>query len=350
MSTTASTQLWITRCPVPTASSVAFDRGLLEAGLSPLGVAVEYLQDAPDQATRDAHFHHGNDGLVREGGNVPGLWARANGADTRLIALTWIDEYQALLTADRALAGDPSKLAGRRVGVPRYVDAVVDFQAAMALRGAQAALSLAGLTLADVALVDLPARRAGTGWGPGERAPRGVWDLELAALRDGRADAVYVKGAPGVLAAAADGVFEVVEFGSHPDPAVRVNNGTPRTVTAAARLLEERPEVVARYLATLLDAADWASANGNELTRVLASESGGDAASARRAYGDARLHPDLRDDWLDALELERAFLAEQGLLGDGPGRDFDVRAWADPRPLAAARALRAEGARGGTTD
>ncbi len=337
MSTTAAETLWITRCPVPTASSVAYDRGLLERDLGPLGVAVSYLQDAPDLALRDAHFHHRLGGLVREGGNVPALWARSNGTDTRLLALTWIDEYQALLTRDSALAGDPSRLAGRRIGIPRYHDAVVDFQAAMALRGAQAALSLAGLTLADVELVDLPASRSTTGWGPGERAPRGVRALELEALGDGRADAVYVKGAPGVAAARADGVHEVVELGSHPDPAVRVNNGTPRTITAAGELLERQPEVVAQYLASLLEAADWARANGAEVARVLAAETGGDADGVARAYGDARLHPDLRDDWLDALEQERAFLAEQGLLASGG--DFDVRAWADPAPLAAARGL-----------
>ncbi|MDW5598297.1 hypothetical protein VSS74_28320 [Conexibacter stalactiti] len=340
MSTTAATQLWITRCPVPTASSVAFDRGLLERDLGPLGVAVQYLQDAPDLSVRDAHFHHRLDGLVREGGNVPALWARANGTDTRLIALTWIDEYQALLTRDPALAGDPSKLAGKRIGIPRYRDAVVDFHAAMALRGAQATLSLAGLSLDDVELVDLPTQRNTEAWGPGDRAPRGVWALELEALADGRADAVYVKGAPGVAAARADGVREVAEFGFHADPAVRVNNGTPRTITVATPLLEQQPEVVARYLATLLDAADWASANGDEVARVLAAETGGDADGVARAYGDARLHPDLRDDWLDALEQERAFLAQQGLLA--AGGDFDVREWVDPAPLAAARALLAD--------
>lgn len=337
MSTTAATQLWITRCPVPTASSVAYDRGLLERDLGPLGVAVQYLQDAPDLAIRDAHFHHQLDGLVREGGNVPGLWARSTGADTRLIALTWIDEYQALLTRDEAIAGDPASLAGKRVGIPRYADAVVDFWAAMALRGAQAALSLAGLTLDDVELVDLPAQRSTEAWGPGARAPRGTWDVELQALLAGTVDAVYVKGAPGVEAARGEGVHEVAEFGFHADPAVRVNNGTPRTITVASGLLEQQPEVVARYLATLLEAADWASANSDEVARVLAAETGGDADGVARAYGVARLHPDLREDWLDALELERAFLAEQGLLAEGGG--FDVRSWVDPAPLAAAREL-----------
>jgi ABC-type nitrate/sulfonate/bicarbonate transport system substrate-binding protein len=325
--------LWITRCPVPTASSIAFDRGLLEADLRDFEIEVNSLQDQPDAELRDAHFHHGLTGLIREGGNVPALWARSAGADTRLVALTWVDEYQAILTLDPAL-DEPAKLAGKRLGVPRHRGSVIDFWAAMALRGFDAALGLAGLSLDDAELVDLETDRNETGWGPGARAPRGTWDLELEGLRDGTVDAVYVKGAPGVAAARPAEVHEVVEFGSHPDPSVRVNNGTPRTITVAAELLEVEG-LVARFLATLLTAADWASANGDDLARVLAAETGGDVEGVRDAYGAARLHPDLRDDWLDALDQERRFLLGQGLQDS----DFEIASWVDPGPIAEAREL-----------
>jgi ABC-type nitrate/sulfonate/bicarbonate transport system substrate-binding protein len=323
--------LWITRCPVPTASSIAFDRGLLEADLRDFEIEVNSLQDQPDAELRDAHFHHGLSGLIREGGNVPALWARSAGADTRLVALTWVDEYQAILTLDPAL-DEPAKLAGRRLGVPRHRGSVIDFWAAMALRGFDAALGLAGLSLDDAELVDLETDRNETGWGPGARAPRGTWDLELEGLRDGTVDAVYVKGAPGVAAARPAEVHEVVEFGSHPDPRVRVNNGTPRTITVAAELLEVEG-LVGRFLATLLTAADWASANGDDLARVLAAETGGDVEGVRDAYGAARLHPDLRDDWLEALDQERRFLLGQGLQDS----DFEIASWVDPGPIAEAR-------------
>jgi ABC-type nitrate/sulfonate/bicarbonate transport system substrate-binding protein len=325
--------LWITRCPVPTASSIAFDRGLLAAELGDFEVTVNSLQDSPDPALRDAHFHHGLTGLIREGGNVPALWARSAGADTRLVALTWVDEYQAILTADPTI-DSPAALAGKRLGVPRHADAVIDFWAAMALRGFEAALSLADLGLYDAELVDLPSVRNETGWGPGRRAPRGTWDLELEALRAGTVDAVYVKGAPGVAAARPAEIHEVVEFGSHPDPRVRVNNGTPRTITVAAELLEQEG-LVARFLATLLGAADWAGEHGDDLARVLAAETGGDAEGVREAYGAARLHPDLRDDWLEALDQERRFLLGQGLQDS----DFEIASWVDPGPIAEAREL-----------
>ncbi|HEY0280006.1 MAG TPA: hypothetical protein VGC32_17210 [Solirubrobacterales bacterium] len=325
--------LWITRCPVPTASSIAFDRGLLAADLRDFEIEINSLQDAADAELRDAHFHHGLSGLIREGGNVPALWARSAGADTRLVALTWVDEYQAILTLDPSI-DSPEKLAGKRLGVPRHRGSVIDFWAAMALRGFDAALGLAGLSLGDAELVDLETDRNETGWGPGDRAPRGVWDLELNGLRDGTVDAVYVKGAPGVAAARPAEVHEVIEFGSHPDPSVRVNNGTPRTITVASELLEVEG-LVARFLATLLGAADWASDHGDDLARVLAAETGGDVEGVRDAYGAARLHPDLRDDWLEALDQERRFLLSQGLQDS----DFEIAYWVDPGPIAEAREL-----------
>ena len=329
----AASPLWITRCPVPTASSVAFDRGLLTEGLDEFDFSVQSLQDSPDAGVRNAHFHHELDGLIREGGNIPALWARSNGADTRLVALTWVDEYQAILTRDPEIGG-PEDLAGRRVGIPRHPDSVIDFWAGMALRGLHSSLGLAGLGLADVEAVDLVTTSNPTGWGPGDRAPKGVWDLELDALESGKVDAVYVKGSPGIEASRRPGIHEVVEIGSHPDPVVRVNNGNPRTVTVNAELLEV-PGLVPEILASLLEASDWATANEDEMARVLAAETGGNVDEVRAAYGAASLHPDIRPDWLDALEVERRFLASQGLLGD----DFEIDRWLDPAPLAEAKQL-----------
>ncbi len=60
------------------------------------GLDVGILQDGPPELARH-HFDHQLVGLFREGGNVPALAARAEGAPTRLIGLTWIDEWQKIL-------------------------------------------------------------------------------------------------------------------------------------------------------------------------------------------------------------------------------------------------------------
>jgi ABC-type nitrate/sulfonate/bicarbonate transport system substrate-binding protein len=333
--TVIADRVWITRCPVPTASSIAFDQGLLEAELGPLGLRAASLQDAEDAALRLSHFDHSLGGLLREGGNVPAVWARSTGRDTRLVALTWVDEYQAILSLPRAGIDGPDKLRGRRLGVPRHPDSLIDFWAAMALHGFESALGLAGLSLDDAELVDIASHPLDQPWsvtGAGTRP--GQWDVEANALLRGEVDAVYVKGAPGVEIAEAIGAREVVELGFHPDPLVRVNNGTPRTITVDAGLLE-RPGAVAGVLAALLRAADWAAENRGERSRVLAAETGAAGHGLQRAYGAAPLHPDLTPSWLAALEAQRDFLARHGFLAG----DVDVQGWVDPAPLAEARRL-----------
>jgi ABC-type nitrate/sulfonate/bicarbonate transport system substrate-binding protein len=332
---TAENRVWITRCPVPTASSIAFDQGLLAGELAVHGLRAASLQDEPDPALRRAHFDHALTGLVREGGNIPALWARSTGRETRLVALTWADEYQAVLARPHNTIAEPADLRGLRLGVPRHADQQIDFRAAMALHGFESALGLASLTLDDVVLVDLHAPPREARWSvSGAGTPHGQWDLEAEALLRGDVDAIYVKGAPGVEIARTIGAREVVDLGFDPDPLVRVNNGTPRTVTVDAALLE-REGAVESVLTALLRAADWAAAHRADLDRVLASETGAAGHGIARAYRDAPLHPDLSDAWLDALDAQRAFLARHGFLAG----DVDVRAWVEPAPLAVARAL-----------
>lgn len=111
--------LWYTRCPVPTASGLAHSLGWLGDAAARAGLEFGVLQDAgPELAGH--HFLHDLSGLIREGGNVPALAARAQGSPTRLIGLTWIDEAQAILVGPQSSVGGPAELAGLRVGVPAW--------------------------------------------------------------------------------------------------------------------------------------------------------------------------------------------------------------------------------------
>jgi ABC-type nitrate/sulfonate/bicarbonate transport system substrate-binding protein len=148
-------ELWFTRCPVPTATGIAADRGRLAREFAPDGITVRSLQDAPAAVAADHHYTHALDGLFREGGNVPALWARSRGEATRLIGLTWIEERQSVLVRADSELREPAQLRGRRLGVPVHGIAI-DFWRAMALAGFSGALSLAGLTLADAELVEVP--------------------------------------------------------------------------------------------------------------------------------------------------------------------------------------------------
>ncbi|MFD4689726.1 ABC transporter substrate-binding protein [Streptomyces sp. NPDC058463] len=318
--------LWFTRCPVPTATGIAADRQWLSDEFASDGIAVRSLQDADPDADRGAHFTHALPGLFREGGNVPALWARSRGEQTRLIGLTWIEERQAVLVAPGSGIRGAGALRGLRLAVPSHTLAI-DFWRAMALRGFEGALGSAGLTLEDAALVDVPAD-----------AHHGQWAAELDALRRGDVDAVYVKGALAVEAARRTGAEVAVELDELPDRRFRVNNGTPRPITVHQQLLDDHPGLVDRFLAVLLRAADWATGQPAEVDRILGAETGAGADGVAGAYRPGThltLHPDLSAERLGLLAEQETALRAHGFLPE----PVDVTAWADPAPLRRAAAL-----------
>ena len=330
--------IWFTRCPVPTATGIAADLGWLDAEFAPEGIAVRSLQDVSRDEASDFHFTHALDGLFREGGNVPALWARSRGEQTRLVGLTWIEERQVIHVRADAAISEPGQLKGARLAIPRHqID--IDFWGAMALHGFAGALGLAGLTLADAELVDVPAALRPEDLDQTgrtiDRAP-GQWESELAALGRGEVDAVYTKGAVAVETAQRYGTRIAIELDTVPDKRSRVNNGTPRPITVHQRLLDDRPDLVVRFLAVLARAADWAAGNPDEVARILAAETGAGTAGVSGAYKHAgqfrNLHIDLSQERLDLLAEQELFLRTHGFI-DNP---VQVPTWADHAPLHAA--------------
>jgi ABC-type nitrate/sulfonate/bicarbonate transport system substrate-binding protein len=324
--------LWFTRCPVPTATGIAADKGWLADEFADDGIAVRSLQDGVSQALQREHFAHGLTELIREGGNVPALWARSRGADTRLIGLTWIDERQAIVVRADDDLHEPAQLAGRRVAIPARPAESIDFWRAMALAGFAGALRIAGGDLGAVTLVDVAPDADGDGRGASGFAP------EVRAVIEGRADAAYVKGAAGLEAATRAGARIAIDLDDVPERATRVNNGTPRPITVHQALLDARPEIVARFVAVLLRTAHWATDHPGEVAEVLSRETHAGAAGVAGAYRQdfhKSLHPTLDDDRLALLEQQKDFLLSQGFLDS----DVDLDAWVDHRTLAAARDL-----------
>jgi ABC-type nitrate/sulfonate/bicarbonate transport system substrate-binding protein len=328
-------QVWYTRCPVPTASGLALSLGWLAEPFAAEGLDVGILQEAPPEVARH-HFDHQLVGLFREGGNVPALAARAEGAPTRLIGLTWIDESQAILVRPDSDVTSPGQLRGLRVALPAWAeDRGRSFPRAMALHGLTSALALGGLTVHDVRFVEVPTVRS-----PQVRSdiPRSSAFPGIEALVEGRVDAVYVKGARAAEAARVEGLRVAVDLDATGHERYRVNNGTPRPVTVHQWLLNERPDLVIAFLAQSLRAADWAAGNLDAVRQVLQRETHSGSEGVAAAYGDGfhrSLHPDLSDERVGLLAIQKQFLLTHGFLA----ADFDLDAWVAREPIEAARAL-----------
>ncbi|WP_424535026.1 ABC transporter substrate-binding protein [Sphaerisporangium viridialbum] len=331
-------KIWYTRCPVPTASGLAHNQGWLAEEFQAAGLAVGILQDAGPELAQH-HFDHQLLGLFREGGNVPALAARSAGAPTRLIGLTWIEEWQSILVrADSGITG-AAGLAGARVALPAWAETrAKSFPRAMALHGTKGALAQGGLTLDDVTFVEVAApARPSVGRDAGRDTDGRAFSWPgIAELARGEVDAVYAKGARAAEQAKEIGAVVAVDLDAHPDRRTRVNNGTPRPITVHERLLDEHPDLVVGFLAQTLRAADWAEGNLDRVREILAGETRSGAEAVETAYrGDFHhsLHPDLSRERLDLLRVQKDFLLVHGFLD----ADVDLDAWVAPEPLELAR-------------
>lgn len=328
--------IWYTRCPVPTASGIAIDTGILAERFATERVTVSSIRASGDPAVRESHFDHSLERSFREGGSIPPLHARSLGRETRVVGLTWVEEFQSLLAVPESGIRSPEDLRGRRVLMPRHGGERIDFEHAMALRGLEATLAVAGLTLADVEIVDVRTEVGQLVEREGSYRNE-HYRFELAALHDGYGDVFYAKGAPARETIARHDLHPVLDLRASPDLRDRVNNGTPRPITVSAELLDARPDLVQRYLAALVDAALWAREHRERSFEILAAETGASVASARAAYGPSapdRLLPSWDPRLVELLTFEKDFLLTNGFLAG----DVDIDAWLVREPLLAALA------------
>lgn len=328
--------IWYTRCPVPSPLGLAARFGWLDEAFERYGIKVQSIGDSRDPAVRESHFNHTLRWSFRQGGNIPAIRARSDGRETRLIGLTWVDEYQAIIALPGSRLRGVDDLRGARIGIPRRIGNIVDFHRATALKGVVSALSLIGkpigsVTQVDVAIDEPVITHKGDPslFGLSRRHP--YWQ-EAAALARGEVDAIFVKGAEGITISNLLAATVVVETGHHADPKIRINNGTPRTLTVDSSFIDERPDLAAELVTQVHRASDWARQHPAETQRFVAQEVLTSEEAAAAAYGaDVHLKLDLAllPEQVAAIDHFKDFLLSFGFLD----ADFEVTAWVDRRPL-----------------
>lgn len=341
--------LWYTRCPVPTGLGIAIQQGWLEEAFARQGTSLASLRESNDFAKRESHFSHTQQNSVRHGGNIPAISARACGRDTRVLGLSWADETQLILTTPETGITTVKDLKGRRFGLPNWKNVEIDFSRAQAIRGLENALRLDGLEVSDVELVDQDiethysderaVNSAGTlNWQGGSVSRARANNLELIALLRGEVDAIFLKGVHGAQAANQFGLTTIIDTGIHPDPLVRANNGTPRTLAVDGNLLDNHFDAAVTIVEQVLGAEAWAQDHASDVRRYLARETNSSEYWVSVAYGEdaqTRLKTDLSDQSIAGIQHFTDFLHRWNFI---PER-FDVTDWVDARPLEAARSV-----------
>lgn len=329
--------IWFTRCAgggrggVPTASGIAYNIGYLTEEFKADGIRLLTLQEDAGPELQHNHYDHELKTLIREGGNLFAIPAKAQGARTRLIGLTWIDEGQAILVRPDSTIRLAADLKGKRLALPAIHPADLaenrrgrSIARYMSLHGYKGALASVGLGLDDVKLVEVD------GDVPLEYV-RGGFEQSYQPLLDGDVDAIYVKGAPAADAARRYGLVTGIDLDKL-ERRFRVNNGTPRPVTVHEDFLENHFDLLVRFLYQTLRAAEWAKTNLKSVLEILQSETGSSAEGVAAAYRDGfhlSLAPDLSAERLALFQQQKDFLLTYGVLD----RDFDFDAWVDQRPL-----------------
>lgn len=341
--------LWYTRCPVPTGLGIAIQQGWLEEAFRARGTSLSSLLESSDFSKRESHFSHTVRNSVRHGGNIPAISARARGRDTRVIGLSWADETQLILASPESGITSVRDLKGRRFGLPNWKNVEIDFTRAQAIRGLENALRLEGLEVADVEIVDQDIEThysdgqaqsvGGTlAWNGRSTSRARANNLELIALLRGEVDAIFLKGAHGAQAAHQFGLTTVIDTGVHPDPLVRANNGTPRTLAVDGHLIDHHFDAAVTIVEQVLRAEAWAQAHSSEVRRYLARETNSSEYWVSIAYGEdaqKKLKTDLSEQSIVAIQDFTNFLHRWKFIPES----FDVRTWIDPRPLEAAQPL-----------
>lgn len=347
--------LWYTRCPVPTPLGIAAQLGWIEQDLKRDGITVKTLQDETNPSLLESHFDHSLDNSIRQGGNIPAIWARSRGRQTRVVGLTWTDEAQVILVRPDSPIKDVRDLAGKKLGVATRPNDSIDFWKATTIRAYVAALGVFGLDANAVHFVELP-REAVSSVGPVPRRGNGissqdtVQSVEAQALLKGEVDAIFHKGSRGLELADALGARILYDVGQHPDPKVRINNGSPRTFTVDTGLIEKDIHLVARLVKQVILAGRWAQQNRELAVAYVAKETRSSEQAVERAYGrdvNHHLQTDLTPSSIEALQDFTTFLHAWKFIPN----DFNVREWVDPRPLQLALDLLArEGAKSPEAD
>jgi 2'-hydroxybiphenyl-2-sulfinate desulfinase len=305
-----------TICPVGNASFISAGRHeFMRLAFRKRGVNPVLLQSLP-QDRWHVHFDYQDNALFREGGNIPPIWSKSNGAGVVLLGAAFLHTKQYILARIDSDIDSVEDLRGRRLALPVHAKAVVDFYCATVRRGFEVALNAKGVGTGEVEFTPIVVSS--------EKNPLGTSDVD--ALEKGFVDAVFTRY---VFAQhlIRSGKFKIIyEVSGDSDYLWPVNNEFPNILTVSRKLADDAPEIVVEYVKQVIRAARWAREHFSDAARLFAKQLNGDVGdvlTAMKLDFHKKLEPDLSENSLLALESQKRFLFDHGVID----KDFDIETW-----------------------
>lgn len=343
--------LWYTRCPVPTASGIAIQEGWLGREFASDAIEIRSLASSNDTKIRQSHYLLHGTHLIRHGGSSPVFNALAQGTDVRIVGIAQHEVSYPLLVAPDSTISTVNDFTGARVAIPRRTNDPVDFWQNTVLRVLDTALTAHGLSFSDLELVYLDdertpltgktavSARTGSLWGA--EAATAHQRREVAALLRGEVDVIVSEGSYAATVIPVSGARIIFDTGRDLPSPHRANNDSPTVITADGELLDSNPDLVSRWLSTVLRAAEWAQNNEWDTKRLAALETG-IAEEAIDTYFSARLHEQLDVDLSPERVAALQSFGDHLLKFNRIAQAVSVTEAIDSAPLDRAKALLAQ--------
>lgn len=329
--------VWYARCPTLTALGLIANRGVLQREFLRENVYIVSVRENSTAAVRQGHLDHTLPNLFREADAATALWSHGLHGQSRLLALGQTFHCVAVVTRPSQPIERLRDLSGRRLSIPKEAGAFSPAQV-RSLRAWESILSLAGVPQRDIEWAPVIADHPSVPFGDIARR-------EVEALLAGQTDVALLYGAKGIELARNAHLkivhrFSATEIRDHPRLSGLVEQ---RAVTVDGTLLDARDDLVARVLANLLDAANWARDFPKEALRQVALEGKVEPSDAETAY-DGLIADGARLD-LDAAKIANldslaSWLKGRHLLPE----TYDAGVFLRPEVLAKARQTSPENA------
>ncbi len=108
-------ELWSSHCGAVSATGLALQQGWLQEEFAQDGTILHAPRDAASVDQGNGLHPRGQAGRFHEGGNIAPIWARSHGADTAVIGITWVKQYQGILARAGSAIRTVGDLANKRL-------------------------------------------------------------------------------------------------------------------------------------------------------------------------------------------------------------------------------------------